>query len=262
MVIDLLATLENGFSMTSQVDCSENEEHNVSVGADAEISGTSISKIIKAKLSAKASYSNGETRAQSVKKEVIHTNASSLAKLRGLLIDENLLNDSSNMSDMRAGEFVEIEGKLQKNPLIDYMERVGELLKVEEVKGGLSHRVVRQIEVLMKKINEVRVVDFLMNERMGTTIFSAKEQYLVDKNMPGILEGQFKVLGKVISVCCEEKENIDLLRKTAVSIFTEKEVENIFLEIEEAVMQEFGLSMPLTKIKAPAIVILPVAIYI
>lgn len=56
-------------------------------------------------------------------------------------------------------------------------------------------------------------VDFILENEEGTLVLSAQEQYLANDNISEILGGRFKILGKVIKMCKDENESINLLRK-------------------------------------------------
>ena len=105
-------------------------------------------------------------------------------------------------------------------------------------------------------------IDFILSNSKGKAVLSAQERYLANDNISEIIGGNFKVLGKVISICKEETENIDLLRKTSLSILPEELLKEMFSGFQTADMQQFNLPELKTKILGPAIIIIPVAIYI
>ena len=76
-----------------------------------------------------------------------------------------------------------------------------------------------------------------------------------------IIGGRFKVLGKVISVCKDDTEEINLLRKTSLAILSEEALTEMFVGFKNEDMKQFNLPELTTKIKGPAIIIIPVAIY-
>lgn len=92
-------------------------------------------------------------------------------------------------------------------------------------------------------------------------VLSAKERYLSNDNISEILGGHFKVLGRVIAVCDDESENIDLLRKTTLPILSEGVLNEIFSGMKGEDMQQFNLLELRTKINGPAAIVIPVAIY-
>ena len=88
-----------------------------------------------------------------------------------------------------------------------------------------------------------------------------QQYYQYNDNISEILGGHFKVLGKVISICKEDTENIDLLRKTSLSIFQEDLLNELFAELKTDDMKQFNLPELRTKIESPAVIVIPIAIY-
>jgi len=90
---------------------------------------------------------------------------------------------------------------------------------------------------------------------------SAQEQYLSNDNISEILGGHFKVLGKVIAICKDETENIDLLRKTTLSILPIDMMAELFSGFQNEDTKQFNLPELKTQISGPAVIVIPVAIY-
>ena len=68
-------------------------------------------------------------------------------------------------------------------------------------------------------------------------------------------------VGKVIFICKEDTENIDLLRKTSLSILQEDLLNEMFAEFKTEDMKQFNLPELKTKIEGPAAIVIPIAIY-
>ena len=80
-------------------------------------------------------------------------------------------------------------------------------------------------------------------------------------NISEILGGHFKVLGKVIAICKDETENIDLLRKTTLSILPIDMMAELFSGFQNEDTKQFNLPELKTQISGPAVIVIPVAIY-
>ena len=104
-------------------------------------------------------------------------------------------------------------------------------------------------------------IDFILSSAKGTVVLSAQEQYLSNDNISEILGGRFKVLGKVIAICRDENESIDLLRKTTLSILPQNTLEELFSGLQGESIQGFNLPELVTEIAGPAMIVIPVAIY-
>ena len=68
----------------------------------------------------------------------------------------------------------------------------------------------------------------MLSDPKGTVVLSVQEQYLANDNISEIIGGRFNVLGKVISVCKDDTEEIDLLRKTTLSVLSEESLSDMF----------------------------------
>ena len=66
-------------------------------------------------------------------KEKVHTNVSLLSKFRGFLVENKILKYDLNFSEVRVGDFIEVEGELQKNPIINYMDSFIDLFRMADI---------------------------------------------------------------------------------------------------------------------------------
>ena len=124
IVLDMLAIIEDGFSTVSQVSYTEHKDNSNSQKLEAGVStsATLLSKLLKIDLKGELSHSGNSGENESVAKEKVHTNVSLLSKFRTFLVDEKILKSGFDVTNMKIGDFIEIEGELQKNPLINYMD--------------------------------------------------------------------------------------------------------------------------------------------
>lgn len=278
IVLDMLAIIEDGFSTVSQVNFTEYKEDSSlkKVEAGVSTSASILSKLLKINLSGDLSHLGNGGENKTVETEKVHTNVSLLSRFRSHLVNENILRSKFVVSNIQVGDFIEIEGVLQKNPLIDYMERFVDIFRMANIfdeKPPVGNRtqakdLKKQEEVTMKQIqsfsNELKhsgTIDFILSEEKGTLVLSAQEQYLSNDNISEIIGGHFKVLGKVIAVCKDETEGIDLLRKTTLSVLPESLMKEFFSELQGEELSEFNLPSLVTKINGPAMIVIPIAIH-
>ena len=278
IVFDMLATIEDGFSMVSQVNYTEHKESNSIQKAEAGLStsATILSKLLKINVSGELNHSGNKGEKESVSTEKIHTNVSLLSKFRNYLTKENIIKTSFDISKMDVGDFIEIEGELQKNPLINYMDLFVDIFRMVEIfsekpsVGGKTqakaqkeqeNKILQQIKSFAGELKHSGTIDFILSANDGTAVLSVQEQYLANDNISDIIGGRFKVLGKVISVCKDDTEEINLLRKTSLAILSEEALTEMFVGFKNEDMKQFNLLELTTKIKGPAIIIIPVAIY-
>lgn len=276
IVLDMLAIIEDGFSMVSQVNSSEQKESTSDQTGSANASTSLLNKLLKIDLKAEISHTGNVGESENISREKVHTNVSLLSKFRTTLDEEKLLDTSSDISNMKIGSFIELEGELQKNPLIDYMDKIVDIFRMinifsdEPALGNKKNtsiqkkkesQMIKQIKEFSDELKHSGTVDFILSGSTGTIVLSAQEQYLANDNISEILGGKFKVLGKVIAICKDDSESIDLLRKTTLSILTDEMLADIFAGFENEDMKQFNLPKLVTKIKGPAMIVIPIAIY-
>ena len=124
-----------------------------------------------------------------------------------------------------------------------------------------NNKIVKQIKAFSGELKHSGTIDFILADKKCSTVLSAQEQYLANDNISELIGGRFKVLGKVITICNSENEYIDLLRKTALSIFPENTLSNFFAAFEGEAFQQFQIPKLVTRIDSPAMIVIPIAIY-
>ena len=278
IVLDMLAIIEDGFSTVSQVSYSDHKENSNAQKIEAEVSTSAsiLSKLLKIDLKGELSHSGNCGETENTTKEKVHTNESLLSNFRAFLTDANILKSGFDISNMKIGDFIEVEGELQKNPLINCMDIFVDMLRMADIfaeKPQLNAKTQakaqkQQQDETMKKIksfaSELKhsgTVDFILSDSAGTVVLSAQEQYLSNDNISEILGGHFKVLGKVIAICADKRESIDLLRKTTLSILPHDLLADMFLCLQNEDMKQYNLPELKTEISGPAVIVIPVAIY-
>lgn len=278
IVLDMLAIIEDGFSTVSQVSYTEHKENNNNQKLEAgfSTSATILSKLLKINLQGEVGHSGTTGENESVAKEKVHTNVSLLSKFRTFLEKEKILKTGFDITKVKIGDFVEVEGELQKNPLINYMDIFKDLFRLSDIfedKPQVGDRTrakiqkqqdekqLKQIQDLSDELKHSGTIDFILSDEPGTVVLSAQEQYLSNDNISEILGGHFKVLGKVIAICKDDTENINLLRKTTFSILPPESVKEMFADFQNNAMKGLNLPEFKTQIQGPALIVIPVAIY-
>lgn len=278
IVLDMLAIIEDGFSTVSQVSYTEHKENNNAqkIEAETSTSATILSKLLKIDLKGEVSHSGKHGEDENTTKEKVHTNVSLLSKFRTFLVDQKILKSGFDIADIKISDFIEIEGELQKNPLINCMDIFVDMLRMADIfaeKPQLGGKVqaksqkqqedetVRKIKSFASELKHSGTIDFILSDSAGTVVLSAQEQYLSNDNISEILGGHFKVLGKVITICKDSTEDIDLLRKTSLSIFPSESLSEMFSGFQNDDMKKYNLPELKTKISGPAVIVIPIAIY-
>lgn len=273
----MLAIIDDGFSKVSQINSVErNENSNKKIAGSNISSGSIINKFLKIDFKGDLDNLSAKINKKSISKEKVHTNVSLLSKFRSYLIEKQMLKNRFDIEQINLGDFVEIEGELQKNPLIDFLEAFIDIYKIADIfvepsqlgdrkinreKKENDQKIIKQIRSFSDELKHSGTIDFILSNEKGEIVLSTQEQYLSNDNISEILGGTFKVLGKVIAICENDTESINLLRKTTLSIMPEDYLEEMFATFKSDDMKELNLPEFKTKIKGPAMIVIPIAIY-
>lgn len=277
IVIDMLAIIDDGFSKVSQINSVENIDKNEKNAVKVGVSTSSIiSKFLK--IDFKGDIANQKTtqRNNSMSKEKVHTNVSLLSKFRSYIFENEILKINFDIGKLKIGDFIEFEGELQKNPLIEFLDAFVDIYKLVDIFSEESHlgnkskaktqekenqKIIKQIKSFSDELKHSGSIDFILSSEQGDIVLSTQEQYLSNDNISEILGGTFKVLGKVIAICEDDSNNINLLRKTTLSLLPEELLEEVFAGFKSGEVEQFNLPEFKTKIKGPAMIVIPIAIY-
>lgn len=266
IVLDMLAILDDGFSMVSQLKYDEHNENKTSQESAIGFAADVLSNLLGINLSGTLSHEKTSGQNTSISKEKFHTNASLLSKFRSFLFKENLLISDSDFSNIKCGDFIELNGELQKNPLINWLDNLDDLFRLagvfsEQAESDENMNNAKIIQSFSKELKHSGTIDFILSSENGSVVLSIKEQYLSNDNLSEIIGGKFRVLGKVVSVSKEESEKIDLLRKTTLSILSEEMITNLFSGLNGETIPGINLPDLITTINGPALIVIPIAIY-
>ena len=205
----------------------------------------------------------------------MHTNVSLFSKFRSELIKNQLLSCTSSekldISKIESGDFIEIEGELQKNPLIDLLEKFINVINLSDIfseeqktlpkEENANNALVQQMNLFLQELTHSGTIDFILKNTEGTLVLSAQKQYLSNDNISEIIGGKFKILGKVIKVCKTPKENINLLRKTSLYLFDKNSLDAFASIFNSDEFKQFNLPDVQFEIPGPSAIIIPIAIY-
>ena len=279
IVLDMLAIMEDGFSMVSQINYTEHKEGNTiqKVGVEASTSATILSKLLKINISGELNHTGSNGESENLAKEKVHTNVSLFSKFRSYLIKEKALKTGFDIVHMKIGDFIEVDGELQKNPLISYMDSFIDFFRLEDIFSEIpsvgnrtqakvqkqqNKDIEKQIKTFSDELKHSGTIDFILANKSETVVLSAQEQYLSNDNVSELLGGRFRVLGKVIAICQNPTESIDLLRKTSLSLIPEKVIDQCFSGSFGEAAKRLSLPEFKTKIFGPAVIVIPIAIYV
>lgn len=275
-VLDMLAIIEDGFSMISEVNSSSQSSNTSNTMLSGGISTRAIlDKLLKIQINGRFEKGKNSSEGTQTKLEKVHTNVSLFSKFRSELIKNQLLSCTSSekldISKIESGDFIEIEGELQKNPLIDLLEKFINVINLSDIfseeqktlpkEENANNALVQQMNLFLQELTHSGTIDFILKNTEGTLVLSAQKQYLSNDNISEIIGGKFKILGKVIKVCKTPKENINLLRKTSLYLFDKNSLDAFASIFNSDEFKQFNLPDVQFEIPGPSAIIIPIAIY-
>ncbi|MCG5529077.1 MULTISPECIES: hypothetical protein [Halorhodospira] len=281
MVFDLLAMLQGGISTVTAVTKQEGGESGSVGTASASVGlNEALSSLFKIGLTAEVETSDKSSN-NFIQEERVYTPASLFYQLRTTLSEKNLLQKIDEGSCIKAGEIVEFTVKLKRNPIIEIMDTLTEMMSMAVLfedkpssngKGGKTGKgkpnenaqIKKQMEEFSQALKSGNTVDLTASDLPSghKAVITVESLYLNDPVMSDLVDGEFKVVGKVVRSIGNSSESINLIRKTSLSRMPSHILEHVFQQFA-ALGTIHGFDIPERKmeIEEPAIQVLPIAIY-
>lgn len=280
IVFDLLAILEDGFSQMKKVSTSEKIDKSTATGVEGEIGFNNIFAFLQTKINPSLNHNTSKGSSHDESEDRIHTPNSLFSKLYQIL-DENkkikVVEGEYDSSSLIEGEFIEIEGKLLKNPLISLLDSFKALMELaiafddtnegkknSNKKNKVNNTITRQINFLSNHLKNGDMFDLIcrVNQSNLNVVLPVYIEYFNNKNMNEIIDGNYKVLGKITNIIkSKEDEGINLLRNTSLSLMKESLLKQVMTSLTESPDFNIDSSNVNTVIGYPALQIIPIAIY-
>ncbi|MBI2305015.1 MAG: hypothetical protein HYU86_09775 [Chloroflexi bacterium] len=283
----LLAQLEDGFSHLSLIKTSSTDKESAGSGVGGSIGISNVFALLGVSFKGERRKEKEAIEQTEESREKIHTPSSLFAKLRLMLKDRRLLNlvqTEEEIGKLASGQFVEFRAVLRKNPLVDTIQGFKQVMEMAGLfmdkgsrapnggKPGKSGRpqdatqpVMRQLDGMLTALTQsdsLELIGELLDVQDAKAVLSAKLHYFSDRNASEIIDGEFRVLGKVIRVIAlDSGDTINLLRKTSFGRLNRKVFDKLasaFAGAEEAGVK---FSELVTEIRGPALQIIPIAIF-
>lgn len=318
-LLDLLASMENGFSATETILTSSTDSASTKLSGKAGFGIKDVLSFFKMDLSASGEKTSEEGSNVISKGDRYHTYGSLMNRLSENLVEEDLIKtieDEDSWKDLKESDFVELRGTFIPDTLSNSLKFLDNLLNVvplignpnninplEEVQNNnenqwvpfpgldsldpnnplailnmfppqvnsnpienqtnedLSFSSIKQLlKWLIDDLEREGVQTYciectdLPDHRAVTHLF---KDYIRDNAGIELAYGEFKVIGKVVKKI--EDGHIDLLKGTIVG--SSEELQHQLLELPEE-MGDLKMPDPITKIEAPALQIIPIAVYV
>jgi len=291
-IFDLLSIIDDGFTNFSTIKTIESNESQNNSSITGEVStGIGINNIfslINIGLKGNKEKLNKILGSKETVKDKVYTPMSLFWKLKRYLQDNNFLNKIDTLNDfqnLKPGQFVEFDAILKNNPIIETMENFKQLFelvyllspesleneqKQQNIGGGKKQKhmtntkpqMLEQIEGLLQALKINNVIDLIANKENNLKgIITCELNYFLNGNSSIVVDGVYRVVGKISNVYKEDDEKISLLRMTALSKF-KKELLDQFLSGFQN-LGEHGFEYPdfITEINSPCLHVIPIAIY-
>lgn len=300
VLLDLLATVEDGFSLVERVSSGQSSGRSSERSGEAEFGTPSLFHFFKLGLSGKLGRSTTEGSGETTEAEKTHTYGSLLHRLRRYLVQQGLVTNSFDGETHEVGSFVEFSGIIRPNPFTDSFLRLQRMLGFVDVVMGLEDRSTpaaaptagkgnrgqgqqqrRQPQnpqtAQLKAMGEFihRLTEDVEREGTSTVLVEGQssdyravvtlfDDYLRDRSMAEILNREFRVLGKIARhLPPGSSESVDLLASSGVAGFPPELLSQLTSSIDDmANTSGMQIARPAMTVDPPAIEIVPIAIYL
>ncbi len=285
IIFDFLAIIEDGFSTISQnkLSTSLDKENNNSIEGTVGISNA----FGLLGVSLKGSRGKKEAEKDSVEKieERIHAPTSLFSKMRLTIFENDLLKNIESLDTITGGNFIEFRAIIRKNPIISSLERIKTLLdlvvsvdpsalsqdnqqskskKSSNQSNVKNNPIMKQFDAIIKGLSSSGSTDLIaepINSELKI-VLSTESKYFQNNSDEEIIDGEYLVLGKIIRVLkSDSEETIDLLRKTSFSSLNQNFMQALLDGFNQLPSDQFKETKIYTEINAPALQIIPIAIF-
>ena len=138
VLLDLLATVEDGFSLVERVTSGQTTGGSSDRSGSADFGTPSLFHFFRLSMSGKLAKSTTEGASETKEAELTHTYGSLLHRLRRYLIQEGLIATSTDDPGWKVGSFIEFTGVVRPNPFTDSFKRLQRMLGFVDVALSMS----------------------------------------------------------------------------------------------------------------------------
>jgi hypothetical protein len=289
-LLDILGSIEDGFALVEKVTTQTSTSGTTERSVGTEFGIPNILNLLKISIGASRATKQADESAEVRHLERYHTYGTLLYKLRSNLAELGLLKAIAGADrawkEVRPSDFVELRGVFHPNPLVESLGTIDRLLgmallfsETQMQTAGQPkrdrHKIrdeIRQSEQLRKLLTSIR--SDVEREDVRTFVVELTDssgyravvplfiEYLRDRSMTELSHKEFRLLGKVVRNLSEEDEVIDLLRGTGLGGVSDEVLQELLAAFKEMEVQGFRLPRVETKIMAPALEVVPIAIYV
>jgi len=275
VVFDLVAMLQGGIASVTQVSQTQQESGTAGVGVRSEFGlSNALSSLLRIDFSGKASSTTTRMSGETWSEQRIHTPASLFIALRALLREKRYIVYDSDGAKLSPGSIVEFSASLRRNPLLETIGTFVEFLDVVNAfadnpsKGKGSRlseeqKMKRQMELFISALATSDTTDLTTAPLKSAyrSVITLEKQYLNDPSMSDLVDGTFRVVGKVTRVIDKGKGAISLNRKSAMGRLPNSMLVQLKGLLDGPELKDFSLPKMEWEIPGPVIQVLPIAIF-
>jgi hypothetical protein len=302
MMTSFLAALEDGIAFSAGVKQTQERKKDAGAEGEggAKIPSLSLfSQLLSFDLRGKISENTSTGDSEELNLVKKHTETSLFIRLRNTLHQNGgikYISAEEDLNELVHGELVEVTGQIFRSPLSDIIEVIFRVMDIAGVKlpdedtsvvssrqGKRSHSKnqsgqrsqqqaqqnmadiagMKMLKGIRDDLNRARVIDVILQptDLPNITVVTALSlDVLPDHLLDPLLIGRFTLLGKVAQVLCNEGEEISLYQRTTFNYLESSVVDQMLEQMQQNPTMK--LSGHSSTIKAPAIQILPMAIFV
>lgn len=275
IVFDLVAVMEGGIASVTQVSqtnlgkTGESNQVGVSFGLS-----NALSSLLKINLSGKQDKNSSNESSHTTTEDKVHTPVSLFIALRSILHEKKYLKQVEEGVNIEPGDLVEFSTTLNRNPLIETLDSFVEIIdmvkmfsdKPKKGKGKQKdemEEIKKQMRTLLASLKGGDTMDLTTPTLPSSqrAVISIETKNLNDPTMSDLVDGTFRVVGKVTRSVKEHEGSISLNRKSAFNRLPASVLDQFKLAFQDPNLAEMDLPELEWEIKGPAIQVLPIAIF-
>lgn len=268
IVFDMLATIDDGFTEVKNIQTSKSKNRENEI--EANIGTNNLFALLN--IGIHGNHKGNSSKEETVAEERTHTPVSLFQKLKEQLENDDLI--IRDINNLNIGDFVEVQGTLRNNPVIEMLGSFKEIMTLANLfvdnkpqnnkskKQIPNDKIAVQIDALIRGLQADGKKDIICEANNVSIVLPTDENYFLNNNMSEVTDGNYKILGKVIQICVDSGE-ISLLRNTVFSKLQLDKLEQFKSAFSDPSLSQFvGKDGIKTVISSPVIMIIPIAIYI
>jgi hypothetical protein len=291
-VFDMLAMMEEGLSQLQNVKTTQTDQQDASRRYSGDVGVKNVFSFLGVSLGAERASKKQRNEMQEITTERVYTPNALFARMREWLYEDCPI-VRSELSNTKPGAFVEFEVTLRKNPLIETLETFLSLMQMALVfqepqqpkpkptsqqqgrgqKPSVAQgpgedegdKVMRQMRGFLDQLNaqgSLDLVGTVTNQEGMQVVLTLDKAFLSDPSLSDLVDGQYTVLGKVVRVLPKgSEEKLNLLRKTGLGKIQTQLLQEMTAKLQGAEGAGFKIPDLAMEIEAPAIQVMPIAIF-